>query len=160
MMPLRLIRLNRNAPAALARTNEICDNSDISICSTANTESFKVQVPMSQDFLLRRLRDTIARLSQNQTRPTEPFYEAEQTVRNSIRQLSRSRISQLLRQLRAAHGYSYAQVQAATGLSQQLLFDIEFKDRRLTMEELRRLADCYQVSVSDILGVDVEDIAG
>jgi hypothetical protein len=111
---------------------------------------------MSQDFLMRRIRDTLARLSQTQTRATEPYPEAEKTVRDSVRQLSRSRVSQLLRQLRAAHGYSYAQVQAATGLSQQLLFDVEFKDRRLTIDELQRLAECYQVSASDILGVDID----
>jgi hypothetical protein len=111
---------------------------------------------MAQDFLVRRIRESLLRLSNLSVRTAEPLQEAESSVRDSIRSLSRSRVSLLLRQLRAAHNLTYAQVQANTGLSQQLLFDVEFKDRRLTLDELRRLAACYQVSVSDILGADIE----
>jgi transcriptional regulator with XRE-family HTH domain len=70
--------------------------------------------------------------------------------------VARSRISQTLRQLRAANGLSYAQVQSNTGLSQQLLYDVEYGDRRLTLDELRLLADCYHVAVNDLLGIDLE----
>ena len=85
-----------------------------------------------------------------------PPAREERTVRDSIRQLARQRVSQLLRQLRAAQGLTYEQVHDSTGLSQQLLFDLEFKDRRLTLDELRRLAVCYRVSVNDILGIDLD----
>ena len=111
---------------------------------------------MAQDFLVRRIRESLLRLSNISVRTSEPLQEADSSVRDSIRNLARSRVSLLLRQLRAAHNLTYAQVQTNTGLSQQLLFDVEFKDRRLTLDELRRLAACYQVSVSDILGVDIE----
>ena len=53
-------------------------------------------------------------------------------------------------------GLSYGQVQEQTGLSQQLLYDMEYKDRRLTLAELQALAACYAVSVDDILGIDLE----
>jgi hypothetical protein len=111
---------------------------------------------MTQDFLVRRIRESLLRLSNISVRTAEPVQEVESSIRDSIRNLARSRVSLLLRQLRAAHNLTYAQVQTNTGLSQQLLFDVEFKDRRLTLDELRRLAACYQVSVSDILGVDIE----
>jgi hypothetical protein len=111
---------------------------------------------MAQDFLVKRIRESILRLSQAPERASEPFQETESQTRDAVRLLSRNRVSQILRQLRANAGFSYAQVQADTGLSQQLLFDIEFKDRRLTLDELRILADCYQVAVSDILGIDIE----
>lgn len=61
-----------------------------------------------------------------------------------------------MRQLRAAHGLTYAQVQTQTGFSQQMLFDFEYKERRLTLDELRTLAGCYGISVDDVLGVDLE----
>ncbi len=96
------------------------------------------------------------RLIHTPDRITQPYEKAKENISDSVRLLSRSRVSLLLRQLRAAHDYSYAQVQEATGLSQQLLFDVEFKDRRLNLDELRRLAECYEVSVSDILGIDIE----
>ncbi len=113
---------------------------------------------MSQeDSALQRIRDSLARLTRTPVRTTEPYQETERHVRESIRQLSRARISQLLRQLRATHGLSYAQVQANTGLTQQLLFDVEYGDRRLTLDQLRRLAECYHVSVEDLLGIDMQD---
>lgn len=112
---------------------------------------------MSYEPVIERIRESLARLSRTPDRTTEPYRETERHIRDSIRQVSRARISDLLRQLRAAQGYSYAQVQADTGLAQQLLFDVEFKDRRLTLDQLRRLAQCYHVSVEDLLGIDLEN---
>jgi hypothetical protein len=111
---------------------------------------------LTQEQFIQRLRDSFARLSRNPAPTSAPLPEAGPQVRDSIRQLSRARVSQILRQLRAAHGLSYFQVQTQTGLPQQLLFDLEFKDRRLTLDELRRLAECYHVSIDDILGIDLE----
>lgn len=110
----------------------------------------------SRDYLMQRIRETLNWLRRTPTPTAAPYEKIERNVRDSIRQLSRQRVSDLLRQLRAAHGLSYEQVNDRTGLSQQLLFDVEFKDRRLTLDELRRLADCYQVSVDDLLGIDVD----
>lgn len=111
---------------------------------------------MSQDFLVRRIRESVLRLTQSPERSNEAFEAIDTPVRDSIRRLARGRISQILQQLRAANGLSYAQVQADTGLSQQLLYDMEYGDRRLTLEELQLLADCYHVTVNDILGIDIE----
>lgn len=106
--------------------------------------------------LLDRLRSTVRGLQQTPARSTAPTPLHEINVRDAVRQLARNRVSQTIRQLRAARGYSYAQVQDKTGLSQQLLFDVEYKDRRLNLEELRSLAACFEVSVNDILGIDLE----
>lgn len=112
---------------------------------------------MSQDFLLHRLKDSIMRLGLLEERAVEPDVIDERVdARESVRQLSRNRVAALLRQLRAVHGFTYEQVHEATGLSQQLLFDMEYKDRRLTLDELRGLAQCYQVSAGDILGVEID----
>ena len=62
----------------------------------------------------------------------------------------------MLSQLRAARGLTYEQVRQQTGLSMQLVYDVEYRERRLTLDELRLLAACYEVSVNDILGIDVE----
>lgn len=112
---------------------------------------------MSHEPVIQRIRESLARLTRTPERTSEPYQETEQHIRESIRQISRTRISQLLRQLRAAHGLSYAQVQANTGLTQQLLFDVEYKDQRLTLDQIRRLAHCYDVSVDDLLGIELED---
>ena len=111
---------------------------------------------MNQDPLLRRIRESILRLSHTPERTTYVVDEAEAKARESVRQLARSRVSELLRQLRAVHGLSYAEIQQRTGLSQQMLFDVEYKDRRLTLEQLRLLAQLYQISPGDILGIDLE----
>jgi len=111
---------------------------------------------MARDFLSGQLRDAWLRLDQLPERVIEPPVTPEPDVRESVRRLSRARVALLLRQIRAAAGMTYAQVQTDTGLSQQLLFDVEFKDRRLTLDELRRLAECYRVSINDILGADIE----
>lgn len=112
--------------------------------------------PDTQEQLLKRLRDSLTWITQAPQRLTDPRDDAHLRVREALRLLARSRISDLLRQLRAALGLSYADVQLATGLTQQLLYDVEFKDRRLTLAELRLLADCYGVSVDDLLGVDMD----
>ena len=62
----------------------------------------------------------------------------------------------ILRQLRTTRSLSYEQVREKTGLSQQLIYDVEYKDRRLSLAELAALARCYEVSINDILGIDVE----
>ncbi|GIV80056.1 MAG: hypothetical protein KatS3mg050_4450 [Litorilinea sp.] len=112
---------------------------------------------MAQDYLLRQLREALLRLTQTPQRATEVKLESEEQIRQSVRHLARTRVSALLRQLRAARGYSYEEVSERTGLSQQLLFDVEYKDRRLTLDELRLLATCYQVQVEDILGIDLAE---
>lgn len=110
----------------------------------------------SDHHVVQRIRDSLNWLRRTPTRTSAPYQKTERSIRDSIRQLSRQRVSDLLRQLRSAHGLSYEQVNERTGLSQQLLFDVEFKDRRLSLDEIRRLADCYQVSVNDLLGIDVD----
>ncbi len=111
---------------------------------------------MARDFLANQLRDALLRLDQLPERAGEPLAAPEPDIRESVRRLSRARIALLLRQIRAAKALTYSQVQTDTGLSQQLLFDVEFKDRRLTLDELRLLAECYDVSVNDILGIDID----
>jgi hypothetical protein len=111
---------------------------------------------MINDSLVKRIRDAVLRMAETPHRAVVVAEESEDRARASVRQLARSRVSHLLRQLRAAHGLTYAQVQEQTGLTQQLLFDVEYKDRRLTLEELRALATCYNVTVNDLLGIDLE----
>ncbi len=111
---------------------------------------------MSQDHLVQRIRESLLRLQQNPSTSPVPAQSTEREVRDSVRKLARQRVSDLLRQLRAAGGLSYQQVSEMTGLSQQLLFDVEFKDERLTLNDLRQLLACYHVSVNDLLGVDVD----
>ena len=110
----------------------------------------------TREQMMQRIRETLNWLRRTSTDTTAPLQQSERNMRDAIRQLSRQRVSDLLRQLRAAHGLSYEQVHERTGLSQQLLFDVEFKDRRLSLDELHRLAICYQVSVDDLLGVDID----
>lgn len=111
---------------------------------------------VADESLLQRIRDTVARLTHAPERALAPVEEQADKARLSVRQLARSQLSHLLRQLRATHGLTYAQIQEQTGLAQQLLFDVEYKARRLTLAELRLLLQCYDVSVNDILGIDLE----
>ena len=111
---------------------------------------------MSSDIHARRIRESLLRLDQTPTRVTQESRTDEVDLSESLRRLARARVALMLRQLRAAYGLTYSQVQADTGLAQQVLFDVEFKDRRLTLAELRLLAECYKISISDILGVDVD----
>lgn len=110
----------------------------------------------AREQVAQRIRDTINWLRRTPVQTTTHHQNVEQTVRDSVRQLSRQRVSDLLRQLRAAQGLSYEQVSERTGLTQQLMFDVEFKDRRLSLDEIRLLANCYQVSIDDLLGIDVD----
>ena len=110
----------------------------------------------ARDQVIQRIRESLNWLRRAPMGSTTPYQKTERDIRDAIRKLSRQRVSDLLRQLRAAHGLSYEQVHDQTGLSQQLLFDVEFKDRRLSLDELHRLAACYQVSVDDLLGVDID----
>jgi len=112
---------------------------------------------LENDSLVQRMRQTVSRLSYSKAESVvTPINDAPERTRQTIKLLARRRISEVLRQLRAAHGYSYEDIQMETGLSQQTLFDLEFKDRRLTLAELRLLAACFNVSVADILGVEVD----
>jgi hypothetical protein len=111
---------------------------------------------LPNDTLFKRIQETVQRLTHAPTRALSPVLESEDKERNAVRQLARSRISQTLRQLRATKGLSYAQIQQQTGLAQQLLFDVEYKQRRLTLAELRLLAHCYGVNANDLLGIDLD----
>jgi DNA-binding XRE family transcriptional regulator len=116
-----------------------------------------VDPTLANDSLLQRMRENVLRLGhQKPASVVTPIDDAPERTRQAIRLLSRSRVSQVLRQLRAAHGLTYEELQMHTGISQQTLFDLEFKDRRLTLDELRLLAACYQIGVGDILGVEVD----
>lgn len=110
---------------------------------------------MAEETILSRLRNSIAPRNQPLERAaSDPIGEAK--VRDAVNHSSRSRVSATLRQLRAARGLSYETIREQTGLSQQLLYDVEYGDRRLQYEELRLLAECYGVSPDDVLGVDIE----
>ena len=111
---------------------------------------------MSYDYLVQSLKEQVARLRFGQQRVTEPLEEVEIDARESVRQLSRTRVAALLRQLRAVHGLSYEAIQEQSGLPQQMQLDVEYKDGRLTLDELRVLARLYNVSVGDILGIELE----
>lgn len=111
---------------------------------------------MAYDFYVQSLKEQIAKLRFGANRVTEPVEEKAVDARASVRQLSRTRVAALLRELRAVHGFTYEQIQNETGLSQQVLFDMEFKDRRLTLDELRLLATMYGVSVGDVLGIELD----
>ena len=109
---------------------------------------------MSEETLLARLRASLSPASQFPERlQSDPLDEAK--VRASVSQVARSRVSATLRQLRAARGLSYDAIRERTGLSQQLLYDVEYGDRRLLLHELILLAECYGVSADDVLGVDL-----
>lgn len=111
---------------------------------------------LTNDSLVQQIRDMVLRMARTPSRPLDPPTEQADRTRESVRQLARSRVSLLLRQLRAAQGLTYAAIQEQTGFSQQMLYDVEYKDRRLTLDELRTLAQCYHVTINDILGVDID----
>src|SRR5687768_15692034 len=113
----------------------------------AHEQSKDQPLDPSREHFVQRIRQSLNWLQRTPARTSAPFQKSERNIRDAIRLLSRQRVSDLLRQLRAAQGLSYEQVHERTNLPQQLLFDVEFKDRRLTLDELRKLADCYQVSV-------------
>ena len=109
-----------------------------------------------EESLIKRLTASIIQMRKTPQRTMAPESQREVSVRDSVRQLARSRVSEILRQLRAARGLSYEQVREQTGLSQQILYDMEYRDRRLMLAELTALAACYEISVNDILGIDLE----
>jgi len=101
-----------------------------------------------------QIRETVRKVQQSeQVRP--PHHAGQETLVQAIRTLARNRVAQTLRQLRAVSGLSYEDVAAETGLSKQTLFDLEYKERRLSIDELRKIAACYHISENDILGVDI-----
>lgn len=112
--------------------------------------------PNQSDTLLQSIQESIRRLTNEPERVVQVVDETVDKTRIAIRQIARSRVAQVLKQLRAAQGFSYEHVHFQTGLSQQLLFDVEYKERRLSLEELRKLAACYGVSVGDILGIELD----
>ena len=93
-----------------------------------------------------------------QSRPSSSVPPTEQrnweAVRLEIRQAARQQISHTLRRLRALHGFSYETVRQRTGLTQQLLYDVEFGSRCPTLDELTLLAECNDVAVEEILGIE------
>jgi len=110
---------------------------------------------MAEESLLARVRAAVAPHDQPLARTlSDPLDEAK--VRQAVNLSARSRVAATLRQLRAARQLSYDAIRMQTGLSQQLLYDVEYRDRRLTLDELRLLAECYGVSADDVLGVDIE----
>jgi hypothetical protein len=110
---------------------------------------------MAEESLLAKVRAAITPRDQPLARTIpDPLDEAK--VRQAVNQSARSRVAATLRQLRAARRLSYDAIRTQTGLSQQLLYDVEYRERRLTLDELRLLAECYGVSADDVLGVDVE----
>ncbi len=111
-----------------------------------------------RDELLEAIRESALRLAHDNTRTVAQLDDVHEKTRLTVRRLARSRISETLRQLRAANGLAYERVQERSGLSQQLLFDMEYKERRLTLDELRRLCQCYNIGVEDILGIDLEAV--
>jgi len=105
---------------------------------------------------LTRIQNTVWRLARVPGRSISLPSESKISARSRVRQATADRVSATLRQLRVDHGYSYEQQRDITGLSLQVLYDIEFKKRRLTVHELGLLAQCYELDASDILGVDLE----
>ena len=106
--------------------------------------------------IAKRIREAIMELQQTNRRTITPVNTNQEKVVKSIRTLSRSRVSSILRELRSSSGYSYDELTEKSGFPKQLLFDVEYKDRRLTLDQLRILADCYGVTINDILGIDIE----
>ncbi|HQY90971.1 helix-turn-helix transcriptional regulator [Caldilinea sp.] len=110
---------------------------------------------MAEETLLDRVRASLVPRRQALERVVpDPLDEAK--VRAAVSQAAVSHVSATLRQLRAARHLSYDAIRERTGLSQQLLYDVEYRNRRLTLDELRLLAECYGVSADDVLGVNVE----
>ncbi len=108
------------------------------------------------DQIAQRIREAILSLHHNNERVTKLVDTQQENSIHALRTLARSRVSSILRQLRATSGFSYEDVSAKTGLTKQLLFDVEYKERRLTLDELRKLAAAYEIGIDDILGVDLE----
>lgn len=102
-----------------------------------------------------QIRETVRKVQQSE-QVIRPHNASQELLIQAIHTLARNRVAHSLRQLRAAGGLSYDDVAAKTGLSKQMLFDLEYKERRLSIDELRKIAACYHVSENDILGVDLD----
>lgn len=103
-----------------------------------------------------RFKQTSERIDRIPSEREATVMVVEEQMRDSVSIAARSRVGQALKQLRLAHGFSYADLQQRTSLSQQLLWDVEYNERRLNLEELRILATCYQIKPGDILGIDID----
>lgn len=109
----------------------------------------------SDDSILKRIRSRVAGGRGDAAHAVAPP-GGEADLRDAVRLVARTRVSQTLSQLRAARSLTYEQVRQQTGLPMQVVYDIEYRDRRLTIDELRRLARCYDVSINDVLGIDLD----
>ena len=109
----------------------------------------------SDDSILKRIRSRVTAAGSTPGRPAVPAQDQNEP-RIALREAARHPLSQMLSQLRATRGLSYEQVRQQTGLPMQLIYDLEYRDRRLTVDELRLLAACYAVSVNDVLGIDLD----
>jgi len=115
-----------------------------------------MSIDANNNHWLKRIQNTVWRLARVPERSVSLPSEVKISAHSRVRQAAANRVSATLRQLRVDHGYSYEQQRDMTGLSLQVLYDIEFKKRRLTVHELGLLAQCYELDASDILGVDLE----
>jgi len=107
--------------------------------------------------MLERMQETVRRAARIPA-VSQPRTDAvDAPMRNAVRTLARQRISLALYQLRAAHSLSYEAIQERTGISPQRLWDVEYGGQRLTLDELHKLAACFQLTASDMLGIDVEE---
>lgn len=108
------------------------------------------------DGLLQRMRQNLRRV-QRLTDVAESRDDlALRQVRDAVRTLARNRVCTALRQLRAVHGLTYEDLQERTGISQQRLWNVEYGEQRLTLDELQRLAPCFNATVADFLGIDLD----
>ena len=114
------------------------------------------QDSLENDPLIIRIKDSVRRIMRVSEETETRVNAVEASMRDSVQTAARNRLSIALRQLRAAYGLSYEDMQVQTGLSQQLLWDIEYKGHRLTLAELNKLAACFDMTASDLLGVDLE----
>jgi len=108
------------------------------------------------DYWLKRIQDTVWKLGRIPDRAITLPNEPAVSIGNRIREAAADRISATLRDLRTDRGYSYEELRDRTGLSLQTLYDIEFKKRPVTLQELQALARCYELSACDILGVNLD----
>jgi len=107
------------------------------------------------NYWLKRIQDTVWKLGRIPDRAITLPNEPAVSIGNRIREAAADRISATVRYLRVERGYSYEQLRDRTGLSLQTLYDIEYKKRPVTLQELELLARCYELRASDILGVDL-----
>lgn len=106
--------------------------------------------------LIERMRQNLLRVRRlTEVAESRDDLETRQ-VREAVRTLARNRVCTALRQLRAVHGLTYEELHARTGISQQRLWNVEYGDQRLTLEEVQQLAPCFNITVADLLGIDLD----